>query len=60
MGDLTQPQRDAALAVLAAALSKQGYDKVLQIVEADEVLKSGGGGKAGDKAGKAATRPAVF
>lgn len=54
MGDLTQPQRDAALAVLAAALSKQGYDKVWQIVEADEVLKGGGGGggKAGDKAGK--------
>jgi uncharacterized protein DUF3500 len=53
MGDLTQPQRDAALAILAAALSKQGYDKVSQIVEADEVLKSGGGGggKAGGKAG---------
>jgi hypothetical protein len=52
MGDLTKPQRDAALAVLAAALSKQGYDKVLQIVEADEVLKGGGGGgKAGAKAG---------
>jgi hypothetical protein len=39
MGDLTTPQRDAALAVLAAALSSQGYDKVLQIVEADEVLR---------------------
>ena len=38
MGDLTKPQREAALAVLAAALSPQGYEKVLQIVEADEVL----------------------
>lgn len=46
MGDLTQLQRDAALAVLAAALSPQGYEKVLQIVEAEEVLrKSEGGGR---------------
>jgi hypothetical protein len=28
MGDLTNPQRDAALAVLAAALSPQGYTKI--------------------------------
>jgi hypothetical protein len=39
MGDLTEPQRDAAMAVLAAALSPQGYAKAMQIVEADEVLK---------------------
>jgi hypothetical protein len=38
-GDLTPPQRAAALAVLAAALSPQGYEKVFQIVEADEALK---------------------
>ena len=44
MGDLSQAQRDAALAVLAAALSPQGYEKVLQIVEGDEVLKNAGGG----------------
>jgi hypothetical protein len=43
MGDLTKPQRDAVLAVLAAALSPRGYEKVLQIVEADEVLKKSGG-----------------
>ena len=43
MGDLTKPQREAALAVLAAALSPQGYNKILQIVEADEVLRSSGG-----------------
>src|SRR5690242_11417125 len=30
IGDLTQPQREAALAVLAAALSPQGYQKILQ------------------------------
>jgi hypothetical protein len=45
MGDLTQPQRQAAMAVLKSALSPQGYEKVLQIVEADEVLKKGGGGR---------------
>ena len=49
MGDLTQPQREAAMAVLKAALSPQGYDKVIQIVEADEALRAGGGG--GGKAG---------
>jgi Protein of unknown function (DUF3500) len=39
LGDLTKPQRDAAMAVVAAALSSQGYEKVTQIVEGDEVLK---------------------
>ena len=43
MGDLTKPQREAAMAVLAAALSPQGYEKVQQIVEADELLKTSGG-----------------
>ena len=45
MGDLSQPQRDAVMAVLAAALSAQGYEKVLQIVEGDEVLKKNEGGR---------------
>jgi hypothetical protein len=45
MGDLTPPQREAALAVLAAALSPQGYEKVLGIVGGDEVLKEGEGGR---------------
>ena len=43
MGDLTKPQREAVLAVLAAALSPQGYEKILQIVEADEMLKKSSG-----------------
>src|SRR6185436_4446733 len=38
MGDLSKAQRDAVWALLSAALSPQGYEKVLQIVEADEVL----------------------
>ncbi len=44
MGDLTPAQREAAMAVLAAALSPQGYEKVLQIVQGDEVLKKADGG----------------
>lgn len=43
MGDLTKPEREAAMAVLAAALSPNGYEKVAQIVEADELLKTSGG-----------------
>jgi hypothetical protein len=47
MGDLTKPQRDAAMGVLAAALSAQGYEKAQQIVEGDEMLrKESGGGRA--------------
>jgi len=44
MGDLTQAQRDAVMAVLAAALSREGYQKVLEIIAADEALKTTGGG----------------
>ena len=46
LGDLSPAQRDSAMGVLAAALSPQGYEKILQIVEGDEVLRkadSGGG-----------------
>lgn len=43
MGDLTKTQRDSANAILAAALSPQGYEKVQQIVEADELLKTSAG-----------------
>src|SRR5204863_3857868 len=39
MGDLTPAQREAAMALLKAALSAQGYEKVVQIVEADEMLR---------------------
>src|SRR5262245_10980251 len=49
MGDLTQPQREAAMDLLKAALSSQGYEKVVQIVEADEVLKTSDGGRGGPR-----------
>src|SRR5579871_6287659 len=41
LGELTQPQRSAALDVLAAVLSKQGYQKVIDIMNADDHLVQG-------------------
>ncbi len=43
LGDLNASQRTAALALVSASLSARGYEKVQQIVEADEVLKNNGG-----------------
>jgi Protein of unknown function (DUF3500) len=40
LGDLTKPQREAAMELLATSLGPQGYEKVLGIVESDEVLRS--------------------
>ncbi|HTI69089.1 MAG TPA: DUF3500 domain-containing protein [Candidatus Limnocylindria bacterium] len=42
LGDLTAAQREAAMSVLAATLSPMGYQKVVEIVEADEVLRKDG------------------
>ena len=39
MGDLKPNQRDAVMNLLAAALSKMGYEKVVGIIESDEVLR---------------------
>jgi hypothetical protein len=39
MKDLSAAQREAAMALLASMLSKQGFEKVEQIVEGDELLK---------------------
>src|SRR5437660_1441137 len=53
MGDLTKAQREAAMNVLAAVLSKHGYQKVVDIMNADEALAKGqGGGKKGKDGGK--------
>ena len=51
LGDMTPPQREAALALVAAALSKEGYRKVTDIMNGDEVLKNAGGGRTGGRAG---------
>ncbi|HVW08652.1 MAG TPA: DUF3500 domain-containing protein [Bryobacteraceae bacterium] len=50
--DMTEPQRKAAMALVASALSQRGYEKVLQIMEGDEVNKNNeaaGGGRGGGR-----------
>jgi hypothetical protein len=54
LGDLTKEQRDKAMGVVAAVLSKDGYQKVIDIMDGDQKLaenegKGGGKGKGGDK-----------
>jgi len=39
MGDLNPAQRDAVMKLLSAALSPMGYEKVVGIVESDEILR---------------------
>lgn len=41
--ELNPAQRSAAMALVSSALSPRGFEKVQQIMEADEVLKTGGG-----------------
>jgi Protein of unknown function (DUF3500) len=53
LGDLTKEQRDKAMSVVAAVLSKEGYQKVIDIMDGDQKLldnpgKGGGKGKAGN------------
>ncbi len=54
LGDLNAAQRDAAMKLLATALSKQGLQKVKEIMEGDEVLRVGESGRG---AGPGARRP---
>jgi hypothetical protein len=42
LGELTKPQRAAALDALAAVLSKEGFQKVIDIMNADDQLVKGG------------------
>src|SRR4029077_187667 len=39
LGDMTAAQQEAALALVAAALSPSGYQKVINIVNGDETLE---------------------
>jgi hypothetical protein len=41
LGELNKKQRSAALATLAAVLSKQGYQKVIDVMNADDQLVKG-------------------
>ena len=43
MGELNDKQRSAALALVGSALSQGGFEKVQQIMEADQVLKTNDG-----------------
>jgi hypothetical protein len=52
LGDLTPAQRAAALALVAAALSREGYQKVTDIMNGDEVLKNANGGRTGGRPGQ--------
>ena len=51
LGDLTKEQRDKAMGVVAAVLSKDGYQKVVDIMDGDQKLLDNpkGGGKGGGK-----------
>ena len=51
LGDLTTAKRDSALALVASVLSTDGYRKVTDIMNGDEVLRNRGGGQTGARAG---------
>ena len=59
LGDLTPEKRAAALALVAAVLSTDGYRKVTDIMNGDEVLRGTGGGQTGGRAGAPAGGAAV-
>jgi Protein of unknown function (DUF3500) len=44
LGDMTEEQQRAAMAILQAALSEEGYEKTLGIMVSDQVLVDEGGG----------------
>jgi hypothetical protein len=46
---MTAGQREAALALMSAVLSRDGYDKITKIMNGDEVLKNQGGGRTGGR-----------
>jgi Protein of unknown function (DUF3500) len=59
LGDLTKEQRAKAMDVVAAVLSKDGYQKVVDIMAGDQKLADGGGGKGkGPKGGGKGGGPA--
>jgi Protein of unknown function (DUF3500) len=44
LGDMTEEQRQAAMAILRAALSEEGYEKTVGIMVSDQVLADEGAG----------------
>jgi hypothetical protein len=53
LGDLTKKQRTQAMAVLAAVLSKTGYQKIVDIMDGDQQLAERGRGGRGGRGGLA-------
>jgi uncharacterized protein DUF3500 len=51
LGDLTPAKRNAVMAMMATVLSTDGYRKVNDIMNGDEVLRGAGGGQTGARAG---------
>ena len=51
LGDLTAAQKTAVMNLLATALSKDGYQKVIEIMRGDEVLRTNGGGRGRGRGG---------
>jgi hypothetical protein len=61
IGDLTPAQRASIMAMLAVALSRDGYQKVLDIMRGDEVLRKNqqpGGGRGAPTGGGRGSGPA--
>src|SRR5262249_47019538 len=53
LGEMTQAQRTAAMALLSSVLSRRGLEKVQQIMDGDEALKNGdSGGPQGNRGGR--------
>ena len=52
IGDVTPAQRAAVMTLLSTALSKDGYQKVVEIMRGDEVLRTTDGGRGGRGRGR--------
>jgi hypothetical protein len=52
LGDLTKNQRTRAMDLLAAVLSKSGYQKIVDIMDGDQKLTEGGQGRRGARGGR--------
>jgi hypothetical protein len=54
LANMTPPQRTAAMALMSTVLSRDGYEKAVNIMEGDEVLKNGSGARPAAPGGAAA------
>lgn len=51
LADMTPAQRTAAMTLMSTVLSREGYEKAVNIMESDEVLKNNSAGRAGGRPG---------